>query len=169
MEKVGRYDALAKEEGVDVLLDGGRLMDAPYDKGGFMSPFVYRVEHRPDIRCIHEEVFGPHVAIVPFDDLDHAIEIYNDTDYGLSCAVITEDYRKMREIRERCDFGLGYANLPCIGAEVHLPFGGVKKSGVGLPSASALIDAVTHRYAWTVNHDTRIQMPQGMSAEIPGA
>ena len=47
---------------------------------------------------------------------------------------------------------MGYVNLPCIGAEVHLPFGGVKKSGNGHPSAAGLIEAVTHKTAWTVNH-----------------
>ncbi len=167
VDKVLSYNRLAKEEGADVLLDGGRL-DGELSEGHFLSPFVYVMPPRPGVRCIREEVFGPHVAIIPFKNLDHAIEIYNDTEYGLSCAVITEDYRKMREVRERCEFGMGYVNLPCIGAEVHLPFGGVKKSGVGLPSASALIDAVTHRYAWTVNYGTEIKMAQGMSAKVPG-
>jgi aldehyde dehydrogenase (NAD+) len=165
VRKVLGYNRLAREEGADVLLDGG-LMDGDLSKGNFLSPFVYRIEHAPEIRCIREEVFGPHVAIIPFDDLDQAIEVYNDTDYGLSCAVITENYRNMREVRERCEFGLGYVNAPCIGAEVHLPFGGVKKSGVGLPSASALIDSVTHRYAWTVNHGLEIKMAQGMDARV---
>ena len=168
VDKILGYNNLAREEGAKVLLDGGR-MGGELKEGYFLSPFIYQMEHKSTIRCIREEVFGPHVAIIPVDGLDHAIDVYNDTDYGLSCAVITEDYRKMREVRERCDFGLGYVNLPCIGAEVHLPFGGTKKSGVGLPSASALIDAVTHRYAWTVNHGTEIQMAQGMSAAVPTA
>lgn len=167
VEKVLDYNALAREEGAEILLAGGRL-DGPLSDGHFLSPFVYTMPHGKSARCIREEVFGPHVGIVPFDTLDQAIEIYNDTEYGLSCAVITEDYRKMREVRERCEFGLGYVNLPCIGAEVHLPFGGLKKSGVGLPSASALIDAVTHRYAWTVNHGLEIKMAQGLNATVPG-
>ncbi len=168
VEKVLAYNDLAKQEKASVLLDGGRL-DGAYANGHFLSPFVYTIEHAPTVRCIREEVFGPHVGIVPVDDLDHAIDVYNDTDYGLSCAVITENFRNMREVRERCEFGMGYVNLPCIGAEVHLPFGGVKKSGVGLPSASTLIDFVTHRYAWTVNHGTEIKLPQGMDASVPGA
>ena len=79
------------------------------------------------------------------------MRIYNDTEYGLSMAVITEDYRAMRFFRDECEYGMGYVNLPCIGAEVHLPFGGVKKSGNGHPSAAGLIEAVTHKTAWTVN------------------
>ena len=85
---------------------------------------------------------------------------------GLSMAVITEDYRRWRLFREECDFGMGYVNLPCIGAEVHLPFGGVKKSGNGQPSAAGLVDSVTHKISFTVNHDRKIVMAQGMSAKI---
>jgi aldehyde dehydrogenase (NAD+) len=80
-------------------------------------------------------------------------------------AVITEDYRRWRIYRDECDYGMGYVNLPCIGAEVHLPFGGVKRSGNGQPSAAALVDAVTHRTAFTVNHARAIAMAQGMSAQ----
>ena len=58
----------------------------------------------------------------------------------------------MRYFRDECEYGMGYVNLPCIGAEVHLPFGGVKKSGNGHPSAAGLVEAVTHKTAWTVNH-----------------
>ena len=107
------------------------------------------------MRTIREEVFGPHVAIVPFENDEQAIEIYNDTPYGLSMAVITEDYRRWRLYRDECDYGMGYVNLPCIGAEVHLPFGGVKRSGNGQPSAAALVDAVTHKTAFTVNYDRK--------------
>ncbi|HEV7224887.1 MAG TPA: aldehyde dehydrogenase family protein, partial [Pirellulales bacterium] len=156
--KVTRYNEMAKDEGAEILLDGGRLLDAEHAGGHFMSPFVYRQEYAPDKCTIHEEVFGPHVALVPFDDDEQAIHIYNETPYGLSMAVITEDYRRWRRFRDECDYGMGYVNLPCIGAEVHLPFGGVKRSGNGQPSAAALVDAVTHRIAFTVNHERGITM-----------
>lgn len=166
VDKVLRYNELAHKEGADVLVDGGRLTDDAHRSGYFLGPFVYRQEARPGVRTIREEVFGPHVAIIPFDDDEQAIRIYNDTPYGLSMAVITNDYRRWRLFRDECDYGMGYVNLPCIGAEVHLPFGGVKKSGNGQPSAAALIDAVTHKVAFTVNHDRQIRMAQGMSADV---
>jgi aldehyde dehydrogenase (NAD+) len=106
------------------------------------------------------------VAIIPFKTIDDAINIYNDTDYGLALAVITEDYRKARILREECEYGVGYVNLPTIGAEVQLPFGGVKRSGTGMPSAATLIDAVTHRVSWTVNHAEEIKMAQGLSTKL---
>ncbi|MBI4007662.1 MAG: aldehyde dehydrogenase family protein, partial [Planctomycetes bacterium] len=162
VKKVTSYNDLSKKEGAEILLEGKRLTDKEYKKGCFMSPHIYRMKFNPKSRVLNEEVFGPHVAIIPVEDLDGAIEVYNSTEYGLCLSVITEDYRKVREVRERCEYGLGYVNLPTIGAEVHLPFGGVKKSGTGLPSASTLVDVVTHRTAWTVNNAREIKMPQGM-------
>jgi len=163
-KKMETYNDLAVKEGGRVLLEGGPLRGGKYDKGHFVSPFVYQMNYTPATRVLKEEVFAPNVALVPFNTLEEAITIYNDTEYGLSLAVITEDFRKARIIREECDYGLGYVNLPSIGAEVQLPFGGVKKSGTGMPSAATLIDAVTHRTAWTVNHDKEIKMAQGLKA-----
>lgn len=166
VDKIERYNTLAREEGAEVLLDGGHMTDAAHVDGCFMSPFVYRLEHRPGVRSIREEVFGPHVGLVPFKDDADAVRIYNDTDYGLSMAVITESYRRMRYFRDECEYGMGYVNLPCIGAEVHLPFGGVKKSGNGHPSAAGMVDAVTHKTAWTVNHAEEVKMAQGLTTDV---
>ncbi len=168
VEKVLGYNALAKEEGAEVLLDGGEEQPVRGATGCYLSPFVYRQEHKPGLRSIREEVFGPHVALIPFQSDEDAVRINNDTEYGLSMAVITEDYRRMRFFRDECEYGMGYVNLPCIGAEVHLPFGGVKKSGNGHPSAAGLIEAVTHKTAWTVNHATEIKMAQGLTTAIEG-
>lgn len=166
LDKVQRYNKLARDEGATVLLPGDRMEDADHAGGYFMAPFVYKQRYAPGVRTIREEVFGPHLAIVPFRNDDEAIAIYNDTPFGLSMAVITEDYRRWRLYRDECDYGMGYVNLPCIGAEVHLPFGGVKRSGNGQPSAAALVDAVTHKTAFTVNHARSITMAQGMSAKV---
>jgi aldehyde dehydrogenase (NAD+) len=169
VEKVTAYNELARNEGASVLLDGGPLRGGAHAGGCYLAPFVYRMEHRPGIRCIHEEVFGPHVALIPFRSNEDAVRIYNDTEFGLSMAVITEDFRAMRLFRDECAYGMGYVNLPCIGAEVHLPFGGVKKSGNGHPSAAGLIETVTHKTAWTVNHAEEVKMAQGLTTEIEGS
>lgn len=164
VDKVLRYNALAKDENATVLLDAGRLTSEGREQGNFVGPFIYRQEYGPGVRTIREEVFGPHLAVIPFDDDEQAIHIYNDTRYGLSMAVVTENYRRWRLFRDECDYGMGYVNLPCIGAEVHLPFGGVKRSGNGQPSAAALVDSVTHKTSFTVNHELGITMAQGMTA-----
>ena len=163
VEKTLMYNGLAKAESRDVIYESREFAPQP---GCFVTPCVYTMTDDPHSRCLQEEVFGPHVAIVPFENDEEAVQIANSTDYGLSLAVITESYRKMRFFREECDYGLGYVNLPCIGAEVHLPFGGVKKSGNGHPSAAGLVETITHKYAWTVNHASEIKMAQGMSADV---
>ena len=169
LEKIQRYNALSKEEGGEILVQGGPGTAVPGLSGGcFLTPHVYRIKHGLNVRCIREEVFGPHLALIPFHDNEEAVRIYNDTEYGLSMAVITESYRTMRYFRDECEYGMGYVNLPCIGAEVHLPFGGVKKSGNGHPSAAGLIEAVTHKTAWTVNHAEEVKMAQGLTTAIEG-
>lgn len=129
--------------------------------GYFVRPFVYQVEwaNKPYLK---QEVFGPHVAIVPFNDIDDAIRIYNDTKYGLALGVCTNDYRKMREIRNNCDAGMIYFNLGSIGAESQQVFGGVKASGNGWPSAAGMFDAVVHKVAVSVNHAESLNFPQGL-------
>jgi aldehyde dehydrogenase (NAD+) len=167
VEKWQHHNAKAKEEGGEVLVEGKVLSEGAYAKGNFVSPFVYRFKHyKKETFCLREEAFSPHVAIIGVDGMEEAVEVYNDTDYGLAMAVITEDYRKWRWVRDHAEFGLGYVNLPSIGAEVHLPFGGVKASGNGHPGAEGILDAVTHRVAFTVNHAEQIVMAQGLSTVI---
>ena len=138
------------------------LVDPSYQKPGyFASPMVYKTEWR-DAPYLKNEVFGPHVAIIPFDTIDDAIRIYNDTDYGLAVGVVTEDFKKARVCRDRCDYGMCYWNGGSIAAESHVAFGGVKKSGNGYPSAARTFRAVTHEVTWTVNHDEQLTFPQGM-------
>ncbi|MFB6360980.1 MAG: aldehyde dehydrogenase family protein [Halobacteriales archaeon] len=171
VEKFHRYNELAKTEGAEVLVDRAELepeeIPDGHTDGYWVGPFVYEIDYDPDLRCIHEEVFGPHVALMSYSgDLEAAMAIHNDTPYGLTGAIISEDYRQLNHFRDHADVGLAYANLPCIGAEVQLPFGGVKKSGNGYPSAREVIEAVTERTAWTLNNSKDIEMAQGLSAEI---
>ena len=134
------------------------------DSGAYFStPLVYKVEWRGvDAPYLRNEVFGPHVAIIPFDTLEDAIRIYNDTEYGLAVGVLTNDFRKARVLRDECEAGMIYWNGGSIAAESHLAFGGVKKSGNGFPSAARTFRAVTHEVSWTVNHADRLTFPQGM-------
>ncbi|MFB6107888.1 MAG: aldehyde dehydrogenase family protein [Haloplanus sp.] len=171
VEKVRAYNELAREEGVEVLVDRTDLspeeIPAGHEAGHWMGPFVYAADPDADLRVTHEEVFGPHVALMRYDGgVERAVAIHDDTDYGLAGAIISEDYRELNYFRDHADVGLAYANLPCIGAEVQLPFGGVGKSGNGYPSAREVVEAVTDRTAWTVNNGRRIELAQGLSADI---
>ncbi|AGB32676.1 Aldehyde Dehydrogenase [Natrinema pellirubrum DSM 15624] len=187
VEKIHRHNELAREEGAEVLVDRFELEDSEipegheegaataadgersgsYANGHWVGPFVYEIDYESDLRCLNEECFGPHVALLEYSgDIEDAVEIHNDTPYGLAGAIISEDYRQLNYFRDHADIGLAYANLPCIGAEVQLPFGGVKKSGNGYPSAREAIEAVTERTAWTMNNADEIEMAQGLSADI---
>lgn len=167
VQKWQHHREKAIEEGGEVLLDGSVLDSGSHANGNFVEPFIYRFKnYKKETFCLREEAFSPHVAVIGVDGLEEAVEVYNDTDYGLAGAVITEDYRKWRYWRDHAEFGLGYVNLPSIGAEVHLPFGGVKGSGNGHPGAEGIIESVTHRIAFTVNHANEIVMAQGLSTKV---
>jgi len=171
VEKVRKYNQLARDEDVNVLVDREELAadEIPdgHADGEWIGPFVYEADPHADLQCTSEEVFGPHVALLEYSGgIEAAVEIHNDVEYGLAGAVISEDYRQLNYYRDNADAGLAYANLPCIGAEVQLPFGGVKGSGKGAPSAREAIEAVTDRTAWTMNNSKDIEMAQGLSAEI---
>ncbi|MDY6780163.1 MAG: aldehyde dehydrogenase family protein [Halobacteria archaeon] len=170
VEKFHEYNELAREEGGNVLVDRAEL-DADevpdgHDDGFWVGPFVYEIDHEPEKRVLNEEV-GPHVALVEYEgDIERAVEIHDDTPYGLAGAIVSEDYRELNYFRDNAEIGLAYGNLPSIGAEIQLPFGGVKKSGSGFPYAREVIETVTHRTAWTVNNSKDVEMAQGLSAEI---
>ena len=171
VEKFHKYNELARTEGANVLVDraapeSDEIPDG-FEDGHWVGPFVYEIDYDPDLRCIKEEVFGPHVALLEYDGgIERAVEIHNDVQYGLAGAIISEDYRQINYFRDYAEIGLMYANLPSIGAEVQLPFGGVKKSGKGAPSAREVIESVTERVAFTLNNSKDIKMAQGLSADL---
>ena len=157
LHRVQEYNQMVREDREATI-----ILDAFHKTPGyFISPMVYKTEWR-NVPYLKQEVFGPHVAIIPFDTIDDAIHIYNDTDYGLAVGVVTKDFKKARICRDRCDYGMCYWNGGSIAAESHLAFGGVKKSGNGYPSAARTVRAVTHEVSWTVNHDDELSFPQGM-------
>ncbi len=151
-------EMVRKDSDCVVLYDKG---DNPRQNGHYINPFVYQVEWS-DKPYLKQEVFGPHVAIVPFDNVCQAIDIYNDTPYGLSLGVMTNNFKTMREIRNWCDAGMIYFNLGSIGAESHLPFTGVKMSGNGGSSAAGTFETVVHKVAVSVNYADSINFPQGL-------
>lgn len=156
-QRVDSYNILTEE--VDILLQG----KMPERKGFFLTPHVYKTEwgNHPFLR---DEVFGPHVALIPFNDISDAIRIYNDTEYGLALGVVTDDFRKMRVMREECNAGMFYMNGGSIGAESHFPFGGINKSGNGYKAAAGAYRAVTDEIVVTVNHDVKMKWAQGMTS-----
>ena len=158
------FNAMAKQECFDILLDRNyELTPEMRATGHWLMPFIYTGKWRSSSEALTNEAFSPHVAITPVEDVDEAIHAYNDTRYGLSASVITEDYKKMCHVRDNLECGIFYWNLPCIGAGVRLSFGGLKASGNLIPSAAGILPAITHPQAITYNRGEEIVMAQGLS------
>jgi len=156
-EKVMSYNQMVRDDPeANVLLDE----NIDHVDGHFLSPFVFQCEWG-DKRFFKEEVFGPHAAIIPFDTVDDAIRIYNDTDFGLALGVITNDFRIHRRCEQECVTGMLYINGGSVAAESHLPFSSWKKSG-NSASASATWKAVTHTMAITTNYEHGLTFAQGL-------
>ncbi|MGH7501865.1 MAG: aldehyde dehydrogenase family protein [Longimicrobiales bacterium] len=128
LHKVAKYIEIARDEGDDIVLGGTPAPSA--GPGYFFEPTILRGV-RPGSRLACEEVFGPVLSVIRFDTIDDAIRINNEVEYGLSSAIYTRDVRTAFRALRELDNGITYVNAPTIGAEAHLPFGGVKKTGNG--------------------------------------
>ncbi len=131
-EKVERYVRIGVEEdGARLLTGGRRAHPSPETAGGwFFEPTIFG-EARPDMRIAQEEIFGPVTALLRVRDLDEALAVHNGTPFGLSGAVITRDLARAMKAMRAMKAGIVYLHNGTIGAEVHLPFGGVKGTGNG--------------------------------------
>ena len=130
-ETVASYVKIGLEEDKAELVCGGHaLTDGDYAKGFFFEPTIFD-KVKPEMRIAQEEIFGPVLSVITVSDLDEAIEVLNDTVYGLSSSIYTQDVNSAMRAIERIEAGITYVNGPTIGAECHLPFGGVKETGNG--------------------------------------
>ncbi|MEX0908102.1 MAG: aldehyde dehydrogenase family protein [Gemmatimonadota bacterium] len=130
LDKVSGYVEIARSEGDEVACGGARAAGAGLDDGFFYQPTILSGV-RPGSRLAVEEVFGPVLSVIRFADLDEAIRINNEVPYGLSSSLYTSDVRAAFRAMDELDNGITYINAPTIGAEAHLPFGGVKQTGNG--------------------------------------
>ncbi|MEE2752280.1 MAG: aldehyde dehydrogenase family protein [Myxococcota bacterium] len=130
MEQVLRYHAIAESDGAKRLIGGGRLTDGDLARGYFPAPSVY--DHAAaDSRIATEEIFGPFLTVIRVDTLDEAIQAANAVDFGLTSAVFTQSLSNAFACVQGLDTGMTQVNAPTIGGEGHLPFGGIKATGVG--------------------------------------
>jgi aldehyde dehydrogenase (NAD+) len=154
------YVDIGKAEGARLKSGGNRLDKGEYQSGYFMEPTVF-VDVDPQMRIAQEEIFGPVVSIIACDDLEDAIEIANGIDYGLSSALYTKDVNKAFVAMRDLQAGITYINAPTIGAEVHLPFGGVKATGNGHREGGlGAIDFFSEWKSIYVDYSDRLQKAQ---------
>jgi len=129
-EKVERYVEIGRREGATVAIGGKPLQGGAWDNGWFFEPTVLSGV-RAGMRVEQEEIFGPVLSVIRVDSLDQAIAVNNGVRYGLSSAIYTSSVDTAFRAMTALDNGITYVNAPTIGAEAHLPFGGVKQTGNG--------------------------------------
>jgi aldehyde dehydrogenase (NAD+) len=164
-EKVERYVKIGKDEGARLVTGGAVYDQGKCEDGWFFQPTIF--DHvTPKMRIAQEEIFGPVLSIIEVKSFEEAVAVLNDTVYGLSSSIYTADvgraFRAMRDI----EAGITYINGPTIGAEVHLPFGGVKNTGNGHREAGTTVyDIFSEWKAIYVDYSGKLQKAQIDNAE----
>ena len=125
-KKVSSYMTIAREDGASIVTGG----KGDSSEGWFFEPTILD-NVKPHMRVAREEIFGPVLSVLEYEEFDEALKIVNDTEYGLSSSVYTNDINEAFRAIEKIETGITYINAPTIGAEAHLPFGGVKDTGNG--------------------------------------
>ena len=155
MEGNGAYNRHAK------LAAGGKRLDSgAWSHGWFHEPTVF-LDVDPKMRIAQEEIFGPVISVIPFSNFDEALQIANGVVYGLSSSVYTRNvnnaFRAMRDL----ETGIVYINAPTIGAETHLPFGGIKNTGNGhRESGLAALDFYSEWKSLYIDYSDKLQRAQ---------
>jgi aldehyde dehydrogenase (NAD+) len=160
LASINEYVHIGEKEGAKLLCGGKILTDGDYAEGCFHQPTVFG-DVKPDMRIAQEEIFGPVTAIIKVDSFEEAIKVANGTDYGLSLSMYTRDVNRAFKAMEELESGIVYINAPTIGAEIQLPFGGVKQTGNGHREAGiTAIDQFTEWKAIFVDYSGQLQKAQ---------
>lgn len=162
MEKVLNYIKIGQREGAKLVIGGRAYRKGPCSKGYFIEPTIF-ADVKQKMHIAQEEIFGPVVSVIKAKDLKDAIRIVNDVPYGLSSAIYTQDVNNSAIAERDLDTGLVYINASTIGAEIHLPFGGTKKSGLGHREAGGKGGAMEMFTKWKViyrDYSGRLQKAQ---------
>ncbi len=159
-DSVLKYIEIGKSEGAKLLCGGVKLTDGPLAKGWFLSPTVFG-DANPKMRVASEEIFGPVTTVIPIESLEEGIRIANSVPYGLSGSIYTRDVNRAFTAMREFETGLFYVNSSTIGAEVHLPFGGMKDTGNGHREAGiAGLDVFTEWKSIYVDFSGKLQRAQ---------
>jgi aldehyde dehydrogenase (NAD+) len=156
LKKVHAYTEIGKQEKARLVVGG----EFGSDEGWFYKPTVF-ADGRKEMRMAQEEIFGPSTLVMPVSGLEEALAVANSTNYGLSLSIYTNDLQKAFHAMDELQSGLVYVNAPTIGAEIHLPFGGVKNTGNGHREAgSVALDEFTEWKTIYVDYSGRLQRAQ---------
>jgi aldehyde dehydrogenase (NAD+) len=160
LEKIHSYTRIGMDEGA-ALLTGGEIADeGDLAKGFYYRPTIFG-KVQPDMRIAQEEIFGPVLSLVSVRDEEEAFRVSNGIRYGLSSSIFTRDVNRAFRAMRDLEAGITYVNAGTIGAEVHLPFGGVKETGNGHREAGqAALDVFTEWKSVYVDYSGTLQRAQ---------
>ncbi|MFH5182655.1 alpha-ketoglutaric semialdehyde dehydrogenase GucD [Paenibacillus sp. TAB 01] len=127
LETVLSYIQKGKEEGAELLFGGSRPEDPALAEGFYVQPTVFD-KVTPQMAIAREEIFGPVLALIPVDSMEQAIELANDSEYGLSASIFTQNIGNILSFIQDMDAGLVRINSETAGVELQAPFGGMKQS-----------------------------------------
>jgi alpha-ketoglutaric semialdehyde dehydrogenase len=124
------YIEAGREDGATLAVGGERAAGDGLDKGYFVRPTVF--DHvTPDMRIAREEIFGPVLSVLRVRDFEEAMTVANDSEYGLSSSIFTNDAARIFRFVDEIETGMTHINSPTTGGEAHIPFGGIKATGIG--------------------------------------
>jgi len=159
-KKVAEYVDIGKGEGAKLLIGGEIPTDGDLVKGSFYKPTLF-TDCKPYMRISQEEIFGPVCAIIPVNSLEEAIDVNNNTAYGLSSAIITQSVNNALVAARDITTGLVYINAGTIGAEVQTPFGGTRGTGNGHREGGVqVLDAFSEWKVVTFDFSGHVQKAQ---------
>src|SRR5271170_862225 len=157
-KKILEYIEVGKTEAT-LRYGGKKLTGGIRDRGYFLSPTIFETQH--GTRISKEEIFGPVLSVLRVRDYDEAVRVANDVAYGLSSSLYTKDVNRAFRAIDDLEAGITYINAPTIGAEVQLPFGGVKNTGNGGREAgSVAIDEFTEIKTVFIDFSAKLQKAQ---------
>lgn len=157
---VQSYVEIGKSEGATLVCGGSIATQGELAKGWFFEPTIFG-DVTPNMQIAQEEIFGPVLSVIRTKSLEEAIDILNGTVYGLSSSIYTRDINKAFTAIRDIKAGITYINVPTIGAEAHLPFGGVKQTGNGHREGGwAVYDFFTEWKAVYVDYSGKLQRAQ---------
>jgi aldehyde dehydrogenase (NAD+) len=131
LETVLGYVDTGRNEGARLVRGGERVRHDGLDRGYFVAPAIF--DHvDANMRIAQEEIFGPVLSLIRVPDSRAALSVANSVRFGLSASVYTNDVASMFKFVDRLDAGIVHVNSPTVGGEAHIPFGGMKATGVGL-------------------------------------
>ena len=130
LDTVTEYIGIGAEEGATLAYGGRMLTGGNFDDGYYVEPTIF-ADVQPSMRIAQEEIFGPVLTVFSARDLDEALDLADSVKFGLSSSIYTRDVSAAFRYVNTVETGMVHVNSPTLGGEVHLPFGGMKSSGVG--------------------------------------